>query len=233
MRESKISETTEISAEKEKLSDLLKTLESSEISYLNNAEQADSILSKRLDYGNTESAKPMEEHYSTNWEKISENTDLSKNLKECNPNYDLGKEWKINCQRCVPTYEMRRRGYDVTAEPKPNEKKADELSNNPFGVWKNPKIIDCGGNGRSDIEKEMLKWGDGTRAQVVVVLKNTNSGHTFIAEQIDGKTHYFDPQTGSMDVTNYFKRVERNSVQLCRIDDLDVTNKIKDCCRKV
>lgn len=33
-----------------------------------------------------------------------------------NPNYNPGEvnEWYINCQRCVPTYEMLRRGLDVT-----------------------------------------------------------------------------------------------------------------------
>ncbi|EOJ27902.1 hypothetical protein KJZ24_15620 [Enterococcus faecalis] len=32
-----------------------------------------------------------------------------------NPNYYKGKEYQVNCQRCVPTYEMRRRGIDAEA----------------------------------------------------------------------------------------------------------------------
>jgi SPP1 gp7 family putative phage head morphogenesis protein len=40
-------------------------------------------------------------------------------LKGTNPNYALGWKYQNNCQRCVPAYELRRRGYDVTAKPKP------------------------------------------------------------------------------------------------------------------
>ncbi|MCD8025385.1 MAG: hypothetical protein LUF33_00180 [Clostridiales bacterium] len=51
-----------------------------------------------------------------------------------NPNYSTNKyEWTHNCQRCVSTYEMRRRGYNVTAKPLPTSAKnkwrlLDELS---------------------------------------------------------------------------------------------------------
>ena len=38
-------------------------------------------------------------------------------MKGANPRYNLDLSYKINCQRCVPTYEMRRRGYDVAANP--------------------------------------------------------------------------------------------------------------------
>ena len=179
------------------------------------------------------SAKPMETIYSQNWDKIKLEKGLDATLKECNPNYELGKEWKTNCQRCVPTYEMRCRGYDVTAFPKPAVSDKTDLAFHPFTVWRNPEVIKCSKNGIDDIEKKMQEWGDGARAQVVVAWKNTTAGHTFIAERIDGKTVYLDPQTGNKDVKNYFKRVENGSVRLARIDTLDVSNKILDCCRKV
>ena len=40
-------------------------------------------------------------------------------LSQTNPNYDKGEKFEINCQRCVPAYEMRKRGYNVTAKPLP------------------------------------------------------------------------------------------------------------------
>ena len=39
------------------------------------------------------------------------------NILATNPIYLLGKAFQQNCQKCVPTYEMRMRGYDVTARP--------------------------------------------------------------------------------------------------------------------
>lgn len=202
--------------------------------------EADRQIAKRIDgqeqmrvFNPGESFRPMEYIYSRIWERTENKSELFGNLKECNPNYKLGGEWRVNCQRCVPTYEMRRRGYDVTAQPKPRDAGIFDLSINPFAVWQNPDVIHCRGSGQEDIENHMRQWGDGARAQVVVVWKGTNSGHSFVAEQVDGKTIYIDPQTGSTDVSDYFGRVQMGSVQMCRMDQLDVTNRILECSRKV
>jgi len=240
VKEKLFAETKEEISETQTLNKLLDIVKSGGNNLQHDVRQADAILSNRLenhktipDIQPTTVVKPMEMIYSLNWAKLKDCKDLHTCLNDCNPNYKNGREWRINCQRCVPTYEMRRRGYDVTAKPKPQEVTPSDLSYSPFDVWQNPDIIRCGGNGKADIEREMKKWGDGARAQIVVTWKNTNSGHTFVAEQIDGKTVYLDPQTGSQDVSNYFSRVENGSVRFCRMDNLDVTNKILDCSRKV
>ena len=41
----------------------------------------------------------------------------NEDLRAVNPNYGKGYGYQINCQKCVPTYELRRRGYNVTAKP--------------------------------------------------------------------------------------------------------------------
>ena len=197
-------------------------------------EEADTLLEQRLKIVLEKSKEtPMEKKLMQNFERVEEQQEFSEELKKCNPNFELGNQWKINCQRCVPTYEMRRRGYDVTASPKPDKVEQTDLSYNPFSVWKDPEIIRCSGNGLMDIEKNMEKWGDGSRAQIVVVWKNTNSGHTFCAERINGKTVFYDPQNGASEVSKYFQYIEPGSVSFCRIDNKDVTEKILDCCRKV
>ena len=43
-----------------------------------------------------------------NWARILESHDINSDLHKSNPNYKEGFEWQINCQRCVPTYEMRK-----------------------------------------------------------------------------------------------------------------------------
>ena len=78
----------------------------------------------------------------------------------------------------------------------------------------------------------MAIWGDGARAQIVVMWKNSNTGHTFIAEQIDGRTHFIDPQTGSMDVAWYFSQVDSSRTRYCRIDNLDYNDRIHQCCTR-
>lgn len=156
---------------------------------------------------------------------------ISLNLRKTNPNYVPQTEWSINCQRCVPTYEMRRRGYDVTAFPKldPN----DYLCRHPFDVWKNPHINRTSGTGMESIAEKMTEWGDGARAQIVVVWRVVPSGHTFIAENVGGEVRFIDPQTGDEDVSRYFNRVADNQTLFCRIDDLIPSDYILQCSREV
>ena len=167
-----------------------------------------------------------------NWRMIFNDHDVEYDLKNTNPNYDKGKKWKINCQRCVPTYEMRRRGYDVTAIPS-GIFSSSYISYHPFEVWENAVIHNCNGSGLNDIKNAMNEWGDGARAQIVVVWNNTNIGHTFIAEQIDGVTRFIDPQTNENNVEYYFNSVSFGETQFCRIDNLEVSNRIEECCEEI
>lgn len=192
-------------------------------------ELADSAILKRL-----EKVK-FRFHEGVNINEFDEKKylrELKQDLKECNPNYDLGIMWKINCQRCAPTFEMRRRGYDVTALPR---KFGDQsgLEYHPFDVWKNPEVIHCKGNGLADIERNMEKWGNGARAEIVVMWKGGGSGHAFVAERVNGKTRFYDPQNANMDVSAYFNRVESDSVKICRTDNLEINEgKMKLCCKR-
>lgn len=159
-------------------------------------------------------------------------SELPDQLEACNPNYELDECWRINCQRCVPTYEMRMRGYDVTAMEYYGD---DFLSYHPFAVWKDPEVIQCADNGLDQIKEQMAEWGDGARAQIVVSWEGTGTGgHTFVAEQVNGKTRFFDPQTHETDVEYYFDMVESGSVKFCRMDQLEVNEDlINDCCKPV
>lgn len=153
-------------------------------------------------------------------------------LIETNPHYSEAPQWRNNCQRCVPTLEMRRRGSEVTARP--STYGSEHLSYRPFDVWQNANVIQCEGNGMSDIQNAMNSWGDGARAQIVVYWDSPHGGgHTFIAEQRNGETIFSDPQTGRFDVSNYFNRVLENRTQFCRIDNLEFSNYIEECYQEV
>lgn len=161
----------------------------------------------------------------------SNKANISLNLSKTNPNFVSQTEWSINCQRCVPTYEMRRRGYDVTAFPKldPN----DYLCRHPFDVWRNPDVNRTSGTGMENIVEKMTEWGDGARAQIVVVWRGVPSGHTFIAENVGGEVRFIDPQTGDENVSRYFNRVADNQTLFCRIDDLTPSDYILQCSQEV
>lgn len=169
--------------------------------------------------------------YAPNWKNIETEHNRLEDLRDTNPNYEKGNEWRVNCQRCVPTYEMRRRGYDVTANPAPPEA-SKHLAYYPFDVWEKADVKRCKESGMSDIQEAMKKWGDGARAQIVVYWDKGCGGHTFVAEQTDGKTHFVDPQTGEEGVEWYFDHVSHDRTQFCRIDDKEAFTYILDCCKE-
>lgn len=149
-----------------------------------------------------------------------------------NPNYNPGEvnEWYINCQRCVPTYEMLRRGLDVTALPCNGG--YDYLASHPFSVWENASVLLCRGSGKSEIESAMRAWGDDARAQITVMWTRT-SGHTFLAEQRGGKTYFIDPQSGNENYLDWVDSAIPGMTQFCRIDDLNSSPLINHCYREV
>lgn len=154
---------------------------------------------------------------------------------DVNPHFGEGNQWGNNCQRCVPTYEQLRRGELRTVQPFPGG--LDHLSYHPYDVWDNPNVYSSTGSGINDIRTRMLEWGDGSRAQVVVYWDGPlGGGHTFIAEQIDGETRFYDPQTYNsrnsenyIEPEDYFSMVAPNQTTFCRIDNLDYSSFINDC----
>lgn len=123
-----------------------------------------------------------------------------------NPRYDA---YSSNCQRCVLTYEARRRGYNVTALP---TFKGDLLPHGGdyLNALSNPKAVNVGKSKRA-IEKEMKSYGNGARS-IISVYKG-RKGHAFISENVRGKVVYIDPQTN--------KRY--NNINLSKVNDATVT----------
>lgn len=179
------------------------------------------------------------------WKRITSEHSAKDDAKATNPNYDEDSiEWSENCQRCVPTYELRRRGYDVTVKPRPTEirrgiffgerkiaKRDDHLSHSPFDVWIPPESVHIS-DGQLGIENQMAEWGNGARAEIMVLWEGQGGkGHVFVAEQINGVTHFIDPQTGVDGVGWYFDECDLSKIYICRTDDKAISEEyIKDCC---
>ena len=157
---------------------------------------------------------------------------ISEAVAEMNRNYDLGAAWKSNCQRCVPAFEMRLRGYGVTASPRRDL--IDHLAYHPEDAWENPVVQSCGASDNKDYILEALQnWGDGARVQIVAADKyDPHHAHTFIAVRNNGKTMFLDPQTGDEHAEECFDWVEPSLTRFWRIDNLQPSAMILDCCQR-
>lgn len=132
-----------------------------------------------------------------------------------NPQFDA---YSSNCQRCVLAYEARRRGYDVTALPTYS---GDLL---PSGgdylkALSSPDTIIVGASKRR-LESQMVAFGSGSRA--IVQVARGRSGHAFIAENMNGKIRYIDPQTNRRYTGINLSHVRSASVT--RIDNQQFTD---------
>lgn len=158
--------------------------------------------------------------------KTLQNHDVDDCYSTANPKYRTGKEYQINCQRCVQAYEFRRRGYDVTAGPK--------ISTNSSINWGSECFIPAGDSAydaftmnqtESEVKKELSNAPDGARYTIYVRWKGRYSGaHVFIAEKISGALRYVDPQTGNSDASGYFAQGRRGEFGFFRMDDKTITS---------
>lgn len=150
----------------------------------------------------------------------------------CNPKFLTGGiEYQNNCGYCTATYEMRRRGYDVIANPK-NTILVDD--------WK--KLFDgfepmkvewrSGMSYWGSIRAEILeKCGEGARGAIFVNFKGKRVGHFFSWEVENGVVRFVDGQSGITDASVHFKNAVTNSVICGRLDNLEPSDLIKEACK--
>ena len=139
--------------------------------------------------------------------------------KGTNPHYNSEYDaYSSNCQRCVLTYEARRRGYDVTALP---TYKGDMLpaSRDYLKALSNPTVVDVGKSVKK-IETQMKQYGNGSRA--IISVNSGSDGHVFIAENAGGKIVYIDPQDNNRYYNLKLNHVTHASV--IRIDNQQFTD---------
>ena len=83
------------------------------------------------------------------------------------------------------------------------------------------------------IEEQMKNFGNGSRAEIYVKWRGQNEAHVFVAENIEGKILFLDPQPIKEDVSHYFAFAEKGYMHMCRIDNLKFSDYIKQCCKEV
>ena len=149
--------------------------------------------------------------------------------KGANPNFNLDVQNQVNCQRCVQAYELRRRGYNVEAMPKPKDAKQNRVSwgsecFNGFGASKGDAIRAYTINQtEAMVKKELANAPDGTRYSIYIKWKSARSAHVFVAEKVGGVVKYLDPQVDEADASGYFARGSRGKFGFFRMDDKPIT----------
>lgn len=178
-----------------------------------------------------------------NWGETSSLSD-DQVMKGVNPNYkrDLPEyligtrdDYTNNCVNCVVTYEMRKRGYDVTACSLGENKK---LRSDPFSAWKGREPTKTSGSGLEDILEFMRKEDDGTRIQIGISFhKNAyirkSEGHAFIAEKQAGETVFLNPQNGRKMDMKIFDMAKKDDTMYMKINDLEPSDRGVNACKKV
>lgn len=143
-------------------------------------------------------------------------------LKGSNPSFNRGRQWKINCQRCVVAYELRRRGYDVAAMPKLI---GDKMK---IGAqfFRGRESLRTNRLNLKQLEAQIMKNKPGARFVVSVRWPRMRVGHTFIAERTKLGIVYLDPQPMKAGVKYYFKKARPNEISYFRCDNAKIDSKI-------
>lgn len=156
---------------------------------------------------------------------------LTNAVKDANPNYDMGPEYQYNCQRCIIATEARLRGYDVQALPTSSD---DTMPRglNYLSNFDNPNPISISSRSartsQKSVESEMAGFGDNSRAVMSFGWSGGGSGHVINVVRRNGRTGYYDGQTGEKyDATALFNAMSRSSgITLTRVDNLSFSDTV-------
>lgn len=160
-----------------------------------------------------------------------------------NINYNVGEEYKVNCQCCVVSYELRRRGLNVTAMPRyKNGGVPDTVARNTTSVWVDingmqpAKVVHKNTKNTAKDIKALVesKIREDGRYHLDWSWKGQNTGHIIVVEKKGNSYYWYDPQTDE----KYFNINDLENIaewfNLLRVDNLRVNlNKIGKVVRKL
>ena len=179
--------------------------------------------------GYTKEREKAEVDPKTGMKLKSKELSWKEDVKRVNPDFYTGKnDVTHNCMLCTSCYDLRRRGYDVTAG-----KTEEGFVTNKITDWypkaKIKKVSGTDEYGRFTAEKleknvtnELLSQGEGARGNLCIRWKNTFSGHSMVYEVRDGKVNYIDAQSGQTNIKSsvLFKQIS-DGVEYARLDNVD------------
>lgn len=200
---------------------------------------------KSKKYNNERNENPIDKK--TGFHLKTKELTEKEDLKRVNPEYnDFNSNSKSNCVLCTMTCEMRRRGYDVTAN-KAGVGYFDKELTRFFKDYKTEHItvrkkedgnnlFNTGGKkyAQRTIAQIEKSQPEGSRGNLSVVWGDVfgGGGHSMYYEIQNGKLKIYDGQTGKIydDAEKIF--MQCSSVDIGRLDNLKFNTKgIKEACR--
>lgn len=198
-------------------------------------------------------AKALENSRNSKWktnikdarelEELKKTKDYSRDedMKEVNPNLDPDKiETCMNCTLCTATYDMRRRGYDVTAGFTDLGKYDEEI----MSWYKRAKVENAlqGWNSRnfSEIQKQeavikrLEALGDGARGHFSAPDTTLSFAHDVAFEIENHKLVFRDCQSNEKyeNPKEYLKNWNMDNASFIRVDHLEYSDKIINALRR-
>ena len=158
--------------------------------------------------------------------KRTEHT-IESDLGKINPHYRESRMYNNNCGNCTLAYDARRRGMDVEAKGRDGMYVSD-WKKGWVGFEPSHLTATRKSKAQAEIEKQMLEWGEGTRASIFGVWDGRTFGHYFNAEVSGGKVRFIDGQSNKKDVSEFFSRMKPSSIQYGRTDNLEINMKVFD-----
>jgi hypothetical protein len=166
----------------------------------------------------------MYEYYGAprSW-KLLEEDELKSNLSLINPNYRFGVGYKSNCVNCVMAYELRQRGYDVTA-------KSDvecNVSRKATEMWYN--VVENSANSLQEVI-ELIDISVNARYFLGVKYPK-GDGHALVMVVLNGHITIIDAQIGSSYKIEDLKKTALLHYMFFRIDNLEITQTGYNACK--
>ena len=158
--------------------------------------------------------------------RIQGSPSLEEIIEGVNPNYSRHQAYRANCQKCVPTLELRQRGYDVTAKWRDSSSLSDleyTLVRNPFVAFKDATVVQCKSaldNGKAEIEKQLQIWGAGSRVEIAVY-DAKKGGRVFSAVNNNNTIIFIDAQDNNLRAEKLFEN-RKLTTHFARIDTLQI-----------
>lgn len=151
--------------------------------------------------------------------------------QKANPNYNVDKSYRINCQTCAPAYMLRLWGFDVTAKGNTAGSLSEWISNgHSFDIWKNPDGSIAVPSLYSDFLKDngykkmtAKRYDEFFKEKckdvgvyVVTIAWKGRGAHATILQRLDsGKLVYVEPQKYSSSIfRNYSAELSNNATSV-------------------
>lgn len=170
---------------------------------------------------------------------LKKDKDMSEkdDMKRVNPDYMDGRESQNNCMLCTTAYDMRRRGYEVTAKKVFQGFTTDTVKKwYPKAKVKNVSTKDENGDDSpaaflENTKKALLNQGEGARGNLMNRWAGSYGGHSIVYEVKDNKVILRDCQTNSIVKLEDFVRAS-DRIDYARLDNVDFDpKKIKEAVR--